>query len=269
MDIASFIRHVPDYPKPGILFYDITPLLASPEAFGDVIERMADAARPLRPTRIVAAEARGFLFAAPLAQRLGVGLAPVRKPGKLPCEAFEASYDLEYGSNTLCLHKDALTPEDRVLIVDDVLATGGTLDAMIRLVGQSGATVAGCCMLMEQDALGGRKVLGDIPLSVLLHVWSGALPFVTVQLSMPSGFYFEGRTPRLAREGFPPQAPPSPARLMQRPVPPAFAGGTGRFTWNRKICTGKDTMSWEMEGEDTLPLDEAHLEEGCERVERD
>ena len=120
MDIASFIRHVPDYPKPGILFYDITPLLASPEAFGDVIERMADAARPLRPTRIVAAEARGFLFAAPLAQRLGVGLAPVRKPGKLPCEAFEASYDLEYGSNTLCLHKDALTPEDRVLIVDDM-----------------------------------------------------------------------------------------------------------------------------------------------------
>ena len=187
MDIASFIRHVPDYPKPGILFYDITPLLASPEAFGDVIERMADAARPLRPTRtmrtrssgeggdmrptrIVAAEARGFLFAAPLAQRLGVGLAPVRKPGKLPCEAFEASYDLEYGSNTLCLHKDALTPEDRVLIVDDILATGGTLDAMIRLVGQSGATVAGCCMLMELDALGGRKVLGDIPLSVLLHV---------------------------------------------------------------------------------------------------
>lgn len=170
MDIASFIRHVPDYPKPGILFYDITPLLASPEAFGDVIERMADAARPLRPTRIVAAEARGFLFAAPLAQRLGVGLAPVRKPGKLPCEAFEASYDLEYGSNTLCLHKDALTPEDRVLIVDDILATGGTLDAMIRLVGQSGATVAGCCMLMKQDALGGRKVLGDIPLSVLLHV---------------------------------------------------------------------------------------------------
>ena len=162
MDIASFIRHVPDYPKPGILFYDITPLLASPEAFGDVIERMADAARPLRPTRIVAAEARGFLFAAPLAQ--------VRKPGKLPCEAFEASYDLEYGSNTLCLHKDALTPEDRVLIVDDILATGGTLDAMIRLVGQSGATVAGCCMLMEQDALGGGKVLGDIPLSVLLHV---------------------------------------------------------------------------------------------------
>lgn len=170
MDIAAFIRHVPDYPKPGILFYDITPLLASPEAFGEVIERMADAARPLRPTRIVAAEARGFLFAAPLARRLGVGLAPVRKPGKLPCEAFEASYDLEYGSNTLCLHKDALPPADRVLIVDDVLATGGTLDAMIRLVGQSGATVAGCCMLMELDALGGRKVLGDIPLSVLLHV---------------------------------------------------------------------------------------------------
>lgn len=170
MDIASFIRHVPDYPKPGILFYDITPLLGSPEAFAAVIDHMAEAALPLRPTRIVAAEARGFLFAAPLAQRLGLGLAPVRKPGKLPCATYEAGYDLEYGSNTLCLHKDALNPSDRVLIVDDILATGGTLDAMIRLVHQSGAAVAGCCMLMELDALHGRRVLGDIPLSVLLHV---------------------------------------------------------------------------------------------------
>ena len=134
MDIASFIRHVPDYPKPGILFYDITPLLASPEAFGDVIERMADAARPLRPTRIVAAEARGFLFAAPLAQRLGVGLAPVRKPGKLPCETIQQSYAKEYGVDTIEIHKDAITPDDVVLLHDDLLATGGTMKAACDLV---------------------------------------------------------------------------------------------------------------------------------------
>lgn len=170
MDISAFIRQVPDHPQPGILFYDITPLLASPAAFGSVIDSMAAAARPLRPTMIAAPEARGFLLAAPLALRLGIGLAPIRKPGKLPCPAFAVSYDLEYGSNTLCLHKDALRTEDRVLIVDDVLATGGTAGAMLQLVRQSGAAVAGCCMLMELDALNGRRVLGDIPLSVLLHV---------------------------------------------------------------------------------------------------
>lgn len=170
MDISTRIRQVPDYPQPGILFYDIMPLLASPEAFGSVIEQMAAAARPLRPSMIAAPEARGFLLAAPLALRLGIGLAPIRKPGKLPCPAFSVSYDLEYGSNTLCLHKDALRAEDRVLLVDDVLATGGTAGAMLRLVRQSGAAVAGCCMLLELDALNGRHALEDIPLSVLLHV---------------------------------------------------------------------------------------------------
>ena len=134
MDIASFIRHVPASPKPGILFSDITPLLASPEAFGDVIERMADAARPLRPTRIVAAEARGFLFAAPLAQRLGVGLAPVRKPGKLPGETVQESYSKEYGTDTIEIHKDAITEDDIVLLHDDLLATGGTMKAAYDLV---------------------------------------------------------------------------------------------------------------------------------------
>lgn len=170
MDISSFIRRVPDYPQPGILFYDITPLLASPAAFGSVIDWMVSEALPLQPSMIVAPEARGFLLAAPLAQRLGIGLAPIRKPGKLPCATFAASYDLEYGSNVLCLHQDALRETDRVLIVDDVLATGGTTEAMVRLVRQSGATVAGCCMLMELDALNGRRMLDGVPLSVLLHV---------------------------------------------------------------------------------------------------
>ncbi|WP_297217366.1 adenine phosphoribosyltransferase [uncultured Desulfovibrio sp.] len=170
MDINALIRRVPDYPQPGILFYDITPLLASAEGFAHVTDWMVAAARPLRPTMIVAAEARGFLFAAPLAQRLGIGLAPVRKPGKLPCATLSISYALEYGTSTLCLHKDALRPDDRVLIVDDVLATGGTARAMAHLVRQSGASVAGCCMLMELDALNGRQALDGIPLSVLLHV---------------------------------------------------------------------------------------------------
>ena len=170
MDISSFIRRVPDYPQPGILFYDITPLLASPAAFGSVIDWMVSEALPLQPSMIVAPEARGFLLAAPLAQRLGIGLAPIRKPGKLPCATFTASYDLEYGSNVLCLHQDALRETDRVLIVDDVLATGGTTEAMVRLVRQSGAAVAGSCMLMELDALNGRRKLDGIPLSVLLHV---------------------------------------------------------------------------------------------------
>lgn len=170
MDINALIRRVPDYPQPGILFYDITPLLASAEGFAHVTDWMVAAARPLRPTMVVAAEARGFLFAAPLAQRLGIGLAPVRKPGKLPCATLSISYALEYGTSTLCLHKDALRPDDRVLIVDDVLATGGTARAMAHLVRQSGASVAGCCMLMELDALNGRQALDGIPLSVLLHV---------------------------------------------------------------------------------------------------
>lgn len=163
MNIASFIREIPDTPKPGILFYDVTPLLASGTAFRHVTDLMHEAVLPLHPTVVVSIEARGFLFAAPLAQRLGVGLAPVRKPGKLPCDTISASYDLEYGSGTLSMHKDALLPADRVLIVDDILATGGTLQATMQLVRQLGASIVGCAMLMELDALGGRHVLGDIP----------------------------------------------------------------------------------------------------------
>lgn len=170
MDISSFVRKIPDYPKPGILFYDITPLLGSGEAFQRTIELFYEQTRDLRPTKIVAAEARGFLFAAPLALKFNIGFVPIRKPGKLPYKTFSASYDLEYGSNTLCMHCDALTPQDRVLIVDDVLATGGTVDAMFRLVKQCGANVVGCAMLMELDALKGREKVGDVPLCVLMHV---------------------------------------------------------------------------------------------------
>lgn len=168
MNIASFIRTIPDYPKPGILFYDITPLLGDSDAFRETIDRLYEETRAFKPTKIAAAEARGFLFGAPLALRFNLGLVPIRKPGKLPYATLCKSYSLEYGTNSLCMHKDALSPEDRVLIVDDVLATGGTVRAMIELVEECGAQVAGCAMLMELPALGGRKKLGDIPLKVLL-----------------------------------------------------------------------------------------------------
>ncbi len=170
MDISSFIRKIPDYPKPGILFYDITPLLGAGDAFRQTIDLMYEQTCSLRPTKIVAAEARGFLFAAPLAVRFNIGLVPVRKPGKLPYKTLSASYDLEYGSNTLCMHCDALESGDRVLIVDDVLATGGTVQAMVQLVKQCGAEVVGCAMLMELDALKGREKIGNTPLCVLMHV---------------------------------------------------------------------------------------------------
>ncbi|MBQ2476664.1 MAG: adenine phosphoribosyltransferase [Desulfovibrio sp.] len=170
MDIESCIRKIPDYPKKGILFYDITPLLGNGEAFQQVIDAMYEQTKDLRPTKIVSAEARGFIFGAPLALRFGIGFVPIRKPGKLPSKTVSASYDLEYGSNTLCMHEDALTADDRALIVDDVLATGGTAQAMARLVEQQGAAVAGFALLLELDALKGREKLGGVPVHSLLHV---------------------------------------------------------------------------------------------------
>ena len=170
MDIESCIRKIPDYPKKGILFYDITPLLGNGKAFQQVIDAMYEQTKDLRPTKIVSAEARGFIFGAPLALRFGIGFVPIRKPGKLPYKTVSASYDLEYGSNTLCMHEDALTAGDRALIVDDVLATGGTAQAMAKLVEQQGAAVAGFALLMELDALKGREKLGGVPVHSLLHV---------------------------------------------------------------------------------------------------
>ena len=170
MDIESCIRKIPDYPKKGILFYDITPLLGNGEAFQQVIDAMYEQTKDLRPTKIVSAEARGFIFGAPLALRFGIGFVPIRKPGKLPSKTVSASYDLEYGSNTLCMHEDALTAGDRALVVDDVLATGGTAQAMAKLVEQQGAAVAGFALLLELDALKGREKLGGVPVHSLLHV---------------------------------------------------------------------------------------------------
>lgn len=156
MDLAPFIRPVPDFPKPGILFRDITPLLAHPQALAAAVERLAAPWRREPLDAIAAVEARGFLFATPLALALGVGVIPVRKPGKLPADTLEHEYELEYGRDRLQMHSGVLAPGARVLVVDDVLATGGTAAACMRLVEAGGGQVAGAAFLIELAALGGR-----------------------------------------------------------------------------------------------------------------
>lgn len=153
------IKDVPDYPKPGIVFKDITPLLAHGPAFGQVIAEFVVALRPLAPTQIVGVESRGFIFGAAIAHAMGLGLTLVRKPGKLPRVTRRVSYALEYGTDTLEMHADALGPQDRAVIIDDVLATGGTAGAVGDLVGASGSTLVGLAFLMELGFLEGRKKL--------------------------------------------------------------------------------------------------------------
>ncbi len=169
MNLLDHIRAVPDFPKPGIMFRDITPLLAEPAAFTAAIDRLAEPWQAAAIDAVAAVEARGFLFAGPLAMRLGVGIIPVRKPGKLPAETISHQYDLEYGSDTLEMHSGILTPKSRVLIVDDVLATGGTAAACAQLIAASGATVAGCSFLVELDGLGGRERLTAHRIESVLH----------------------------------------------------------------------------------------------------
>ena len=159
MNLASYIRDIPDFPKPGILFKDITPLLASPDAFGHAVNRLAEHCRGRAVDVIAAAEARGFLFAAPLALDLHKPLVPLRKPGKLPYLTHSFAYDLEYGSAELHVHIDAITPGARVLLIDDLLATGGTMRAACHLVEKAGGQVAGCAFLIELTFLGGRARL--------------------------------------------------------------------------------------------------------------
>ena len=159
MDLARHIRPIPDFPKPGILFSDITPLLADAAAFAAAIAALAEPWRDARLDAIAAVEARGFLFAAPLAIELGLGVIPVRKPGKLPADTIAHEYDLEYGRDRLEMHRDVLAPGSRVLVVDDVLATGGTAAACMRLVEAGGGMVAGAAFLVEIEPLGGRDRL--------------------------------------------------------------------------------------------------------------
>jgi adenine phosphoribosyltransferase len=167
-DLRARIREVPDFPKPGILFYDITTLLKDPVAFREVIDRMADAVKDDRIDLVVGMESRGFIFAAPLADRLGAGFVPVRKLGKLPADTLEVEYDLEYGTATLEIHRDAIQPGQRVLIVDDLLATGGTVLGTIQLVQRLGGEIAGLSFMVELSALKGRDRLAEFSIHTLL-----------------------------------------------------------------------------------------------------
>ncbi len=159
MDLKKYIANVEDFPKKGILFKDITPLMGNGEAYHYACKQIEEFASKRNATIIVGPEARGFIFGCPVAVSLNIGFAPIRKPGKLPRETIEKKYDLEYGHNTLCLHKDAIKKGDRVLLIDDLLATGGTVKAAIDLVESLGGIVCGIAFLIELTSLNGRDLL--------------------------------------------------------------------------------------------------------------
>lgn len=173
MNLKNHIRSIPDFPRPGILFRDITPLLHSPDAFREVVKGLADPFRNSQIDVIVAAEARGFLFAAPMALELGTALVPIRKPGKLPYQTHTYQYDLEYGTDTLQMHVDAVREGQRVLLVDDLLATGGTMQACLTMVERAGGAIVGCAFAIELDALQGRDRLKPHPVFSLIRFAAG------------------------------------------------------------------------------------------------
>jgi adenine phosphoribosyltransferase len=166
--ITNLVRDVPDYPQVGVVFKDITPLLADGQAFAAVVDALAVTYGPV--DKVAGIEARGFIFAAPVANRLGVGFVPIRKQGKLPGATFAENYDLEYGTATIEVLTDAFVPGERVLVIDDVLATGGTARATADLVQRAGARVAGLAVLLELSFLNGRAKLAGLPVSALLTV---------------------------------------------------------------------------------------------------
>ena len=161
MDLKQYIRDIPDFPQPGVLFRDITPLLHDPKAFREAIDGFCEVASNIDFDTVASVEARGFLFAAPLALELGRPLIPIRKAGKLPWNTHAVTYKLEYGESAVEVHSDAIAMGHRVLIIDDLLATGGTLAASAELVERSGGVVAGLAVLIELTDLGGREALGD------------------------------------------------------------------------------------------------------------
>lgn len=167
-DIKRLIRDIPDFPMPGILFRDLTPLLSDATAFRNTLGLLESWAAEKKPTAIAAIEARGFIFGAPLAARMGVRFIPVRKPGKLPWRTLEESYALEYGASTLQMHADATQPGERVLLMDDLLATGGTAAAAVKLLRRAGASVVGALFVVELTALGGRELVDDVPMHALV-----------------------------------------------------------------------------------------------------
>lgn len=168
LDLASRIRDVPDFPKQGIVFKDLMPLVADPDAFRETIERLADWARPKRPDLILGAEARGFIFGGALAYVLGAGFVAARKPGKLPWTTVKATYELEYGTDTLEVHSDAIGSGSRVIVLDDVLATGGTARAKVELVEKAGGAVVGVGFVVELGFLNGRDRLAGYDVHSLI-----------------------------------------------------------------------------------------------------
>jgi adenine phosphoribosyltransferase len=161
--LKAKIRHVPDFPKPGILFYDITTLLGDPAGLRETIDALSSPYEGAGIERVVGIESRGFILASAIADRLGAGFVPIRKPGKLPATTIGESYALEYGSDSLEIHSDAVTRDQRVLLVDDVLATGGTARAAVNLVARLGGRIHAAAFLIELEFLGGRGKLGDTP----------------------------------------------------------------------------------------------------------
>jgi adenine phosphoribosyltransferase len=171
MDLTRYIRDIPDFPQEGVVFKDITPLLADPKAFHESIDLIAAAYADAGVTKVLGAEARGFIFGGAIAYKLGAGFVPARKPGKLPWKTAKADYELEYGVDSLEMHLDAIEPGDKVVIVDDVLATGGTAAAKAQLVTNNGGEVAGFAFLIELDFLGGRaKLPQDLRVVSLINV---------------------------------------------------------------------------------------------------
>jgi adenine phosphoribosyltransferase len=169
MDLQSLIRDIPDFPKPGIMFRDITTLLRDPAGLKYAIDTLATQVQDLQPEYIVGMESRGFIFGAALAYKLGIGFIPVRKPGKLPAAVYTVEYALEYGTDKLEIHRDAVAPGSRILIVDDLIATGGTAAATAQLIQAIGCDLIGYGFMIELDGLGGRSRLPDVPIVSLIH----------------------------------------------------------------------------------------------------
>ncbi len=168
LDLTAYIRDVPDFPKPGIVFKDITPLLKDPGALEAAVQALAEPYRDANLASVAAIESRGFIFAAAVAVELGCGFVPLRKPNKLPAETASAAYELEYGADTIEVHVDAIRPGDRVAIIDDVIATGGTAAAAVELVETLGGNLLGISFLIDLAFLGGTAKLGDYPVHTVI-----------------------------------------------------------------------------------------------------
>ncbi|MBD3881778.1 adenine phosphoribosyltransferase [Phormidium tenue FACHB-886] len=169
MDLKSLIRDIPDFPQPGIVFRDVTTLLRNPDGLRYTIDLLAEQCAPLELDYIIGIESRGFIFGMPLAHKMGLGFIPVRKKGKLPAATYSAEYALEYGTDKIEMHQDAMEPNSRVLVVDDLIATGGTAAAAASLVSQASCQLAGFAFIIELTFLQGRKNLPDVPIVTLLE----------------------------------------------------------------------------------------------------